>query len=319
MNIHIRKEEQKDYFRVAEIHALSFEYSMNMGEVPLVDVHRHRLEFDPELSLVAEEDGKILGHCLFTPHEILLNGETIKAAILAPIAIDPAIQKKGIGAKLIEEGHKRLIDKGFEMSILLGHSDYYPRFGYQTNMFGTCYLEIQRDSIPPQPEGISERRVKADDIPFLNSIWEMWFNDVDLAMKPGSSIIDWISNDKSTVSSVVTRDSEAIGYLRYAKEFLHKPTSFLARDENSASEMLAYINGKSEAVSEQPLYLPVHPDSSAVRNLLKVSFEPKMKTWEAAMIKELTPNPLVSQYVSEMKEGSRNCGLIIWPVEFDVC
>ncbi|MDP4162366.1 MAG: N-acetyltransferase [Bacillota bacterium] len=315
----IRSEKQKDYFDIAEIHALSFTYSHGMGEVPLVDVHRHRKEFDSDLSLVAEEDGRVVGHCLFTTHKLLLNGETIKAAILAPIAVDPNVQKKGIGRQLIEEGHKRLMDKGYEMALLLGHSDYYPRFGYETNMFGTCHIEIERSKLHLSGAELSERRVAAADLPWLSSLWDQWFSDVDLALKPGNSILDWISNDKSTVSSVVVRNSEAIGYIRYSKASPSKFVCFLAKSALDVSEMLGYIHAKCSDVPEQPLIIPVHPESSAVKQFIQHPYEQKMGTWAAAMIKELTPNPLIIKYVEEMKAGNRNCGLIIWPVEFDVC
>ena len=60
------------------------------------------------------------------------NGTTLFDALaLAPVAVLPAFQHKGIGSQLILQSHTIAKDLGFERIILLGHADYYPRFGYQ--------------------------------------------------------------------------------------------------------------------------------------------------------------------------------------------
>jgi predicted N-acetyltransferase YhbS len=82
--------------------------------------------FIPELSLVAENNGNILGHILFT--KIKIGG--CPSLTLAPVAVLPAYQKQGIGGKLIEEGHRIARELGYGSIILVGHPDYYPRFGY---------------------------------------------------------------------------------------------------------------------------------------------------------------------------------------------
>ena len=79
-----------------------------------------------ELSLVAEIDGKIVGHIMFTKLKI---GNQVQLA-LAPLSVLPDYQKQGIGTALIQEGHTRARALGYEYSVVLGSEKYYPRTGY---------------------------------------------------------------------------------------------------------------------------------------------------------------------------------------------
>ena len=74
--------------------------------------------FDPELSLVAEIDGEIAGHVLFSPFKFVVLGEEEMGVLLAPIAVRPEFQYKGIRGMLIEEGHRIAKGKGFTFSLL---------------------------------------------------------------------------------------------------------------------------------------------------------------------------------------------------------
>lgn len=80
----------------------------------------------PELLLVAEENGKIVGHIMFTKAKI---GETVVLA-LAPLSVLPEQQRRGIGTALIKEGYKIAKDLGYGYSVVLGSETYYPRMGY---------------------------------------------------------------------------------------------------------------------------------------------------------------------------------------------
>ncbi len=80
----------------------------------------------PELSLVAEVDGKIVGHIMFTKAEV---GDS-KVLVLAPLSVLPDYQRKGIGKALISEGHKTAQRLGYEYSVVLGSEKYYPKAGY---------------------------------------------------------------------------------------------------------------------------------------------------------------------------------------------
>ena len=98
-------------------------------EQNLVNRLRKSEAFVPALSLVAEVDDEIVGHIMFTKIRIG-NSDTLVLG-LAPLSVLPKVQKNGIGGKLIEVGHQIAKDLGYVYSIVLGHADYYPRFGYK--------------------------------------------------------------------------------------------------------------------------------------------------------------------------------------------
>lgn len=95
------------------------------------------------LSLVAESepDGQIAGHILFSPVQIVGEKQSFAAAGLGPLAVLPALQRRGIGSLLVKSGLERLrkagSDRVADSVVVLGHSAYYPRFGFvPTSRFG---------------------------------------------------------------------------------------------------------------------------------------------------------------------------------------
>ena len=88
---------------------------------------RRKSGFVSDLSLVAEIDGIIAGHILFTP--VTVGGEI--ALCLGPVSVMPEYRNRGIGGSLITRGHEIAEKLGYAASVLIGHKDYYPRFGYE--------------------------------------------------------------------------------------------------------------------------------------------------------------------------------------------
>lgn len=128
--ITIRQETVADYTAISSLveDAFRTEEHSDHREHLLVDRLRHSPAYIPELALVAQEsDGQIIGHILLTRITI---GEHHPSLALAPVAVLPRYQGKGIGGLLIREAHKRAAEMGFGSVVLLGHKDYYPRFGY---------------------------------------------------------------------------------------------------------------------------------------------------------------------------------------------
>ena len=81
---------------------------------------------------MAEADGKIVGHILFFPIIIKSAAGKEKNTIsLAPVAVRPEFQKQGIGGELIREGLKSCLQPGYDFVIVLGHPEYYPKFGFE--------------------------------------------------------------------------------------------------------------------------------------------------------------------------------------------
>lgn len=82
------------------------------------------------LELVAEEDGRVVGHILFSRLMIENGKTTFEAVSLAPLSVDPDHQGHGAGSALVLRGHEILKQRGEKLSVVLGDPDYYRRFGY---------------------------------------------------------------------------------------------------------------------------------------------------------------------------------------------
>lgn len=126
----IRKETDKDYSEVYNVVKTAFSTAEHSDgtEQELVEALRKGNAFVPELSLVAEVDGKIAGHILFSKAKV--GGDTV--LVLAPLSVLPEFQKQGVGTALIKEGHRIAKDLGYQYSLVLGSEVYYPRVGYLT-------------------------------------------------------------------------------------------------------------------------------------------------------------------------------------------
>lgn len=124
----IRKEEPEDYeiiYSVVKDAFGSAEHS-DGKEQDLVNALRKGAAFIPDLSFVAEIDGKIVGHIMFTKAKV---GENT-VLVLAPLSVLPEYQGRGIGMSLIKEGHRIANELGYEYSIVLGSQTYYSKTGY---------------------------------------------------------------------------------------------------------------------------------------------------------------------------------------------
>jgi putative acetyltransferase len=127
-SIHIRPENAGDITTIFKVEAAAFQRS---EEAILVDQLRAGAAFIPGLSLVAEIDQQIVGHILFTALQIK-SGEELMTGLLAlaPVAVLPAYQNRGVGGALIRKGLEIARELGYKGVIVLGHEHYYPKFGF---------------------------------------------------------------------------------------------------------------------------------------------------------------------------------------------
>ena len=126
----IKKSTQSERQEILDIHQKAFGKEKGFVIAKLVNDLLDDKTAMPILSLVAIEDDRIVGHILYTKASITKTELSVSAQILAPLAILPGEQKKGIGEKLINEGLKQLKESGTELVFVLGHPTYYPRCGF---------------------------------------------------------------------------------------------------------------------------------------------------------------------------------------------
>jgi putative acetyltransferase len=100
------------------------------AEARLVDALRRSPAFSAELSLVAERNGRIVGHLLFSRITVRTPTTAVAALALAPLSVHPDFQNQGIGMQLTRAGLDRCRRLGHTLVIVLGHRKYYPRFGF---------------------------------------------------------------------------------------------------------------------------------------------------------------------------------------------
>ena len=83
------------------------------------------------ISLVAVDRKRIVGHILFTPVAIHSQGSVVRALGLGPMAVAPGVQRQGIGSILVEAGLRESARQGWHAVVVLGHPEFYPRFGFR--------------------------------------------------------------------------------------------------------------------------------------------------------------------------------------------
>ena len=121
----IRRETPKDIDSIRYVNEQAFGQK---EEAEIIDKLRKRDVVT--LSLVAVQADQIVGHILFSPVSVESEYSSFEAITLAPMAVLPEYQRKGIGSQLVRIGLEECRRLGHEIVMVLGHPDYYPRFGF---------------------------------------------------------------------------------------------------------------------------------------------------------------------------------------------
>lgn len=157
MPIEIRAEKDQDHEAVRTVNRLAFGQD---GEGRLVDALRaggHAL-----VSLVAEVNGQVVGHIMFSDLNIVTDKGDVPALALAPMAVLPDFQRQGIGSILVRRGLEMCQVKGHRIVVVLGHPDFYPRFGFSAKLaeclqspYGSGPSHMATELVPGALDGVA--------------------------------------------------------------------------------------------------------------------------------------------------------------------
>lgn len=124
--VEIREEQPKDIEAIREVNIRAFAQS---HEADVVDELRRNC--NDLLSLVARVQDQVVGHILFSPASIVSEARAVQGTALAPMAVLPEFQRRGIGSGLVRTGIAELKRRLCPFVIVVGHAGYYPRFGFE--------------------------------------------------------------------------------------------------------------------------------------------------------------------------------------------
>ncbi|MDQ7025041.1 MAG: N-acetyltransferase [Anaerolineae bacterium] len=304
--INIRSEKPSDYSAITDVHIRAFGYRSE--EATIVSLLRQRQAYDVDLSLIATQGGQIIGHALFMPYIMTFMHAPVEGVCLAPIGIHPDFQRQGVGGALMDAGHRIAKSKGYSVAFLLGHSAYYPRFGYQTKVYGSSTVTLNREHLIVTTPTIETRSLQPDDVESLYQLWLYDEQNVDFALRPEQNLNAWLSPNPTFPETVYLINGQIVGYTRGK---LESPRMFLANSPENTRAIVSHLLKSNPSVT-----LPLHPASQSRLSLPLAP--PDIQGWDVAMIKILSENAAVRQYLDAIATGQHIVGRPIWPPAFDI-
>lgn len=319
----IRPEKLADYNAIANLNYNSFvaKHPHYYKSEPLIaSVLRHNQHFDPELSLVAEMDGNVVGHALFSPFEFVVLGQTKPCVFLAPLAVDSCLQGQGIGSRLMEAGHHLAREKGYVLSILCGIPEYYPRFGYMQQAFAVTGATIELSQPMAELPGISERPVMESDLPWIIDHWQRAHGDDRLAWFPGESISQWFNHSLAYHSSVFISGDTRIAYVKYRQTAPLRVNELLT-EPGYAESVLTYLHREHSSQEQGSIAASMRADAivAQLTNTEHIKVTECIRTSDALMLKVLdNQDEQIRRYCAEAKTSQRNLGVLAFPTLLDI-
>ena len=127
----IRAETSSDVGAITEVTIAAFEALEISNHTEQFIIEALRAEKALAVSLVAEVEGRVVGHIAFSP--LTVSDGTTNWYGLGPVSVVPEYQRRGIGKALIEQGLSRLKNRNAKGCCLVGHPQYYRKFGFKNN------------------------------------------------------------------------------------------------------------------------------------------------------------------------------------------
>lgn len=315
--------------RLYELHADAFSTFQVFGppwwsDVPtLQSILTCRREFDPGLSRILVEDtGEPLGHALWNSFTLRLEGQDIRTAILAPLGVRSDRQKEGLGSLLMEDGLRILEERRFELLLILGHPEYYPKFGLKTRCYGQSGVEVTGPTTEPAPDSLL-RPLRPSDMPVLNDLWEKICGDDPGTLVPDQGFIAWCSRIKDVAAGVLEVDGQVEGYFRADLRSDTDPRAaaraFLASGPAQAATLLALLHRwipSWKNTSPDSFFLPLGQESG---NRLFPGAARVTEVWDGGMALALpgAKQKYLEGILEEIRSGARPPLGIQWGPLFD--
>ncbi len=139
----IRPERPDEYDAIYELIRVAFQTAQRSDgtEQDYANALRAGKGYIPELALVAEQDGELIGHVMFTRVQVKDGAQSHDILLVAPVSVVLAHRGQGVGSALMRHGLRRAKEMGFGAAFLLGNPAYYGRFGFVTSSgFGIRYV-----------------------------------------------------------------------------------------------------------------------------------------------------------------------------------
>ena len=282
-------------------------------DVPnLVRMLRERQpEFEPSLSICASDGDRIVGYTGFIPFDMRLMGSSVRAVAVAPVAVAPEYQRRGVAGMILRHGHELARSRGCVVACLNGHPGYYPRHGYAA-CFGFCKTTLDRDNLPEPGLELEAWPVREDDVPWLVECDEREWHDVDFTWPRRERLTEWAIEG---VNGVIWRtwDGERAAY------------SLNRAGQGGADRHLESLLGDNpelirDVIAQiRPTQITNHPAGWLAQNVLDDSWATcEAKQSAAAMACPLV-HGVLDDYLKSVESGKRLPGTINWPIPFMMC
>jgi len=316
----LRSEVPADYNQIALVNYRAFSNwrpeNFNVDEHVMVALARQLADFDPELSIVAEENGRIVGHVMLVPVDAIVQGSLRSGVMLGPVAVLPEHQNTGIGKQLIAKSHDTASGKGYLFSLLCGHPSYYPRFGYRQNTFSIAGTKARFDASGIDTEGIEEKPVSPDDIPKLREIQISQASEHAFSFIKHNDFIDWCSHTPSFRAFTMLKDGHVAAYARFNKNQPSDLREFYAAKGFMAHALAYIVNTYIKDDSELSLHIPADivqrelGDRAEIQDMRHAS--------DAFMICPLNDDKAVAGYCEAVRSGKTKPGIVCYPAWIDM-
>lgn len=322
MNIKIRKEAIGDYGNIAAVNYQAFHNwkadNTFVKEAIMVSVLRQSSNFDPDLSLVAEDEAGIIGHVLVTPYYFQHSSKMIKGAFLGPVAVVPKYQKTGVGKLLIEQAHKIAEEKNIEVIALCGHPSYYPKFGYVGSTFSLSGCNISTQSTKSN-SSIKEEVFSIEHLDWVKKHWCNMHKKDRLSVYPGDGLIDWINYASPCRSAVLKDDGEIIAYIRYQLGDAVQVKELVTKEENFKG-VVDYLMTTYTSSGDHHLELVLEFDlvETHLGGDANYTLEDTSSVYDAFMLKPLQAEGPVVNYLDQLKNGLIKPAVLSLPPHFDI-